>query len=356
MLKKIVSTSKKLISINSSIEHPNALHEILETAISPIKGYNVEYFERNANRSVLIYNSKKRPSKFKIILNGHLDIVPGKEYQYKPYIKNDRLYGVGALDMKASAVCLIEVFKKVVNKVSFPLAIQLVTDEEVGGFDGTKYQIEKGVKADFVITGESTSFNIANKAKGILLLKIKAKGKSAHGAYVWNGTNAISIMSKFVNNLEKAFPIPKQNTWVSTVNISKIETSNISFNKVPDDCTVSLDIRYIPGDIENVLKKIRNLLPKELKIIYTLKEPSMDVNANNQNILKLSYSVNKIMHKKPKLYGANGSSDARHYTSINCPAIEFGPIGGGIGSDSEWISIKSLEKYVLILQDFLLSI
>lgn len=48
------------------------------------------------------------------------------------------------------------------------VGLQLVTNEGIRGFSGTKYQIESGVRADFVIAGEPTNFDIAHEAKGIL--------------------------------------------------------------------------------------------------------------------------------------------------------------------------------------------
>ena len=107
------------------------------------------------------------------------------------------------MDMKANVACLMTVFKDVADKVNYPLGLQLVTDEEIGGFHGTKYQIEKGVRAEFVVVGESTDLNIKNRAKGILWAKISAKGKTAHGAYPWRGENAIWKMNEFLNCLKR---------------------------------------------------------------------------------------------------------------------------------------------------------
>lgn len=70
-------------------------------------------------------------------------MIPGKDEQYHARIEDDRLYGVGALDMKSNLVCLIMAFCEVVDHVGYPLGIQIVTDEEIGGFDGTLYQIEQ---------------------------------------------------------------------------------------------------------------------------------------------------------------------------------------------------------------------
>lgn len=356
MLSTIKSLAEEFISIKSNSEDIAELDKILSVALSNLSEFTIERFKNNGTNSVLVYSSQKRPKKFKIILNGHLDVIPGKEHQYQPKINNDKLYGVGSMDMKAGVACLIFVFKEVSKKVNYPLGLQLVTDEEIGGFNGTKYQIDQGVRADFVIAGESTGLNIANRAKGILQLKISTKGKTAHGAYPWNGENAIWKMNKFLNLLEERYPVPTHEDWKTTVNLSTIQTSNQTFNKIPDDCEVWLDIRYIPQDSDAIIENIKKLLPEEFKLEIIVKEPALFVDENNTYIKKLQSIDEQIIKKKVSLYGAQGSSDARHFTRLNMNGIEFGPIGGGIGTDNEWVSIKSLEQYYQILKNFLLSI
>ena len=54
------------------------------------------------------------------------------------------------------------------------------------------------------------SVTIANEAKGVLWLKVSCKGKTAHGAYPWRGENAIAKMHRFLGDLCKEFPVPKQ--------------------------------------------------------------------------------------------------------------------------------------------------
>jgi succinyl-diaminopimelate desuccinylase len=332
------------------------LEEVLELALSNLGGYTIERFERNSVKSALIYNVKKRPPKFKIILNAHLDVIPGKEHQYLPKIKGNRIYGVGSMDMKANAACLISVFKELADKVSFPLGLQLVTDEEIGGFDGTKYQIEKGVRTEFIIAGEPTNLDIVHKTKGILQIKISTKGKTAHGAYPWRGENAIGKMNKFLSVLQKKYPVPDHEIWATTVNVSRIETTNRAFNKVPDDCVVWLDARFVPEDAGAIKKSIQQLLPKGFTLDVVAQETALFTDENNEFIKLLRKVTRHIVGKDIRLREAHGSSDARHFTRVNCPGIEFGPIGGGIGSDYEWVDIPSLEKYYQILKSFLLAV
>ena len=356
MLRKIISLSKKFISIKSAPDNSKALKKILELASSNLKEYKIDKFEKKGFKSALFYNQNKRPKRFKVILNGHLDVIPGKESQYRPSVKGNKLYGAGAMDMKAGASSLIFAFKNTASKVSYPLGLQLVTDEEVGGFNGTKYQIEKGVRADFVIVGESTNLNIENKAKGVFWAKIFAKGKSAHGAYPWKGENAIWKMTQFLNALEKNYPNPKEEKWVTTLNLSTICSSNKTFNKIPDNCEAWLDIRYIPERSESIVKDIKKLLPKGFRLEIEALEPALSTPSNNFYLRTLKQEIEKVAKRKVSLVSANGSSDARHFARVHCPAVEFGPIGEGMGSDSEWVDINSLGKHYQILKNFLLTL
>lgn len=355
MKKNALSLTKELIKIPSTQDNPQALYKALGVAEGVLSEFTIEHFEKNGKPSLLAFVGEQRPDKFKIILNGHLDVVPGKDHHYQPVIQGDRLFGVGALDMKASVGCLITVFSAVAKQVGYPLGLQLVTDEEIGGFAGTKHQIEQGVNAEFVIAAEPTNLNIVHQAKGILQLKITARGKTAHGAYPWRGQNAIWQMHRLLNTLQSKFPQPTQEGWVTTVNLSRIETSNTSFNKIPDDCTVWLDIRFVPEDEEKLIGKVKTLLSNNFELEIAVLEPAMHVDQNNHFIQDLMKITERVVEKRVTLYGANGSSDARHFTRVGIDGIEFGPVGANIGADDEWVSIKSLGQYCQILKQFLQS-
>lgn len=350
----IIDLAKKLIQLNTESVNKKELKKALNLVLEVLKESRHKLFKKNGYYSLLFFN--KESSKFKVILNGHLDIIPGKSKQLNPIIKGRKLYGLGAMDMKGNLASLIYAFKEISPKLNYPVALQIVTDEEIGGFYGTKYQIEKGVRADFVIAGEPTNFDIVHKAKGILWIKAKFYGKSAHSAYPWKGKNAIESASKFVETLKKIINNPKNNAWKTTYNLANITTNNQAFNKIPDECEIWLDIRYIPEEKESILEKIKNILPKDSKIEIVIKEPSMNVLSNNSFIKNLKNISQKILNKKIQLRGANGSSDARHYAGAGIPAVEFGPEGGGIGSDNEWVDINSLYKYYRIIQGFLLNL
>ena len=357
MLNKILSFTKQLIAIPSTKENPEELKKVLEVAEREIgEGFTVERFESNNTPSLLFYNSPKRPAKFKVILNAHLDVVPAKPEFYTPYEEGEKLYGRGADDMKAAAAVEILVFKELAKKLKYPIALQLVTDEEIGGNNGTKYQIEKGVRGDFAIAGEPTNFGVNNKAKGIVWGKINVTGVAAHGAYVWQGQNALWTAKRILDRIEKTFPVLKKEEWKTTFNLAKIETSNQTFNKVPDDAVISFDVRFIPEDENTILKTLETLIATDGKLELIEKEPPHIADENNLFVKNLRQATEKVTGKFGAVIVKHGASDLRHFSGAGVPGVTFGPIGAGLHTDAEWVDIRSLENYYKILEQFLLSI
>jgi succinyl-diaminopimelate desuccinylase len=356
MIDKILDLSKKLIAIKTDPDNAPALSEALDIIVGELEDFTVEKFEANGAKSILAYFGSVRPEKFKVILNGHLDVIPGKDLQYKARIEGDKMFGVGSMDMKSNVVCMLEVFKDLALKLKYPIALQIVTDEEIGGFDGTKFQIDEGVRADFVIAGETTQFDIVNQARGVLQLKITAKGKTAHGAYPWRGENAIEKINDFINNLQEKFPNPEIETWKTSINIASIDVSNKSYNKIPDFATLLLDIRFIPEDAKDILERIKNIVPDDFEVDVIVNESCLFVESDDYFIKQIQKATLKVLSKDSICYGAYGTSDARFYTAIGAKGVEFGPVGGGIGTDDEWVSIKGLVNFYSVLVEFLNSL
>lgn len=353
MNKDVIELAAKLIAIPSIKESPDKLHQVLSVAKQYLRGLPFRDFESKNIPSVLFYNNAYRSKKGGIILNAHLDVVPARPEQFNPYIKNGRLYGRGSLDMKAAATVLIVIFKELAYKTQAPLGLQLVTDEEVGGHNGAKYQLDKGVRCDFIIAGEPTDLGINNKAKGIIWAKIKPIGKTAHGAYPWQGENALWKAVNFLKKIEQLFPVPKKEAWKTTINLATIECTNKTFNKVPDDCTIFLDIRYIPQDYKTIVSTVKKLMPKNSRLEIIMEEPAQITNQNNPHLILLGNAVKKITGEPSPIIAKHGGSDIRHYNNLDIPGVTFGPIGEGLHTDNEWVSLESLASYYHILKEFL---
>lgn len=353
-MKHVVDLTKKLICIKSTKDNPSGIEDALSVIKQELNGTNYKTFKKNKSRSFLFYNTKKIPEKFDVILNGHIDVVPGKNFQYRPKISSGKLYGRGAQDMKGAVAAMSLVFKEVANKTNLKIGLQIVSDEEIGGFLGTKHQLNKGIRADFAIAGEPTDLGVNNKSKGVMWLRIKTKGKSAHAAYHWESQNALMETKRIIDRLEAEFPMAKEGAWVSTVNPTMIETTNKTYNMIADDCTLSLDVRYTQEEEENVLERINKILPENSEMKVIMSESTHFTDDKNKYVEMLQTAGQKVIGKKLDLIAKHGGSDMRYFNELGIPSITFGTIGGGIHSDSEWVDVKSLSSYYEILRLFLL--
>lgn len=354
-MKSILEFTKQLVEIPSESGKKEQVEKILAIVKSELSDFSMQEFAENDHPSLLITNNPDTKH-FKIILNAHIDVVPAKEEQYTPVEKDGKLFGRGTYDMKSGAAGMILVFKELAKKLPYDIALQVVTDEELGGDDGVGLQLQKGITADFVMTGEPSNFRIVHKAKGIYRIKITAIGKTAHGAYPWKGINAIAKINDFLNTLWKIFPIPENAVWESTINVASISTTNTAYNKIPDDCTLFLDVRYIPEEKETILEKVKSLVPDDMLCEVVLHGSSVFVSEENNYVQTLAKIITDKRKKNPEIDGAHGASDLHHYDMYKIPGIEFGPLGAGHHSDEEWVDIQSLTDYYEILKAFLLHI
>lgn len=353
---QILALAKELIEVPSTKENPQALRDVLAVAKKYLKDFTIEEFTDQNIPSLLAYVGSKRPSRFAVILNAHLDVVPAKPEQYKPFVKDGKLFGRGSDDMKAAGAVEILIFAALAKKLRYPIGLQLVTDEETGGFHGTKYQIDKGVRADFVIAGEPTDFGVNNKAKGIVWGKIFTKGKTGHGAYPWNGENALWKMQHILSRLEKTYPIPKKISWETTVNLAKIETNNTTYNKIPDEATAWIDMRYIPEDRNIIEKKLNAIVGQEGTLEIPMIEPAQITDEKNKHVVALQITTKKVIGKKAPVIVKHGGSDIRLFNDVGCDGVTFGPVGAGLHTDTEWVDVGSLKNYYDILTLYLQSL
>src|ERR1700722_7731566 len=165
-LESFLAAASELLTVPSTTDRPNDLHRELGFVIDFVgPGFTVERFESGGKPSALIYLGARRP-RFQVTLNAHLDVVPAEPAQFRPRREGDRLYARGAQDMKVSALVQAKVFRELARVVPYPLALQLVTDEEVGGHDGTLHQINHGVIREFVVIGEHSGLRIVTDSKG----------------------------------------------------------------------------------------------------------------------------------------------------------------------------------------------
>lgn len=356
MIQEILSLAKILITIPTITGDEQALNSAVEIVYQDLYAFNVKRYYSNGISSLLYYNTEKLPDTFTILLNTNLDVVPGKESQFTPYEKDGKLYGRGAWDMKTATVAMILAYKAVAHKVSYPLGLQLVSDQETGGKNGTKHQLDQGIRTEFAIVSSTTNLDIIHESKGQIWLKISAPGKSAATGTIWQGENALWKMKQFLHALEQLYPEPKEEAWKTSVNLASISTPNSTFNIVPDTCEALLEIRPVPEEKDTIMETIQKILPSDFSMDIVLHEPTQFTPKDHPHIGLLQHIVKKTTNQDHKIIKSHYVDEVRYFNAIGIPGISFGPIGANSHSDNEWVDLHSVLDYYHILTDFLLSI
>lgn len=341
---------KKLVSYDSSsLEGVNATIDFVRVYLEK-NGIEGEILEEAGYKSYVCTIGSGDKT---LILNGHLDVVPAKNKSlFTPVEKDGMVYGRGTADMKAGCAVIINAILKLKEMpLKAKVMLQLVPDEEDGGNNGTRSILSKGKHGDFAIIGEPTMLSVSLQSKGFIRLILKVKGKSAHSSRPWQGENAIEKAYALYERI-KGLPfldVETPHLGRSTVNLSMISGGDL-FNKVPESCQMSLDIRFIPEvPADEVISEIKAIADElEVCMIGSFTNISKD----HPLIKRLGESYKAVIGEEIAYTYQHGSSDARFFTEYGIPAIEFGPSGNNWHGDNEAVSISSLKAYEAIIIDF----
>jgi succinyl-diaminopimelate desuccinylase len=351
----------ELLSIPSTADRPEELRRALDFAVDAAGPATVERFESGGKPSALLYHGPARPE-FRVVLGAHLDVVPAGPEQFHPYREGDRLYARGAHDMKVSALVETLVFRELAASLPYPLGLQLVTDEEVGGRDGTRYQIEQGVTAGFVVIGENSNLDIVADSKGLVHARLDATGRAAHGAYPWLGSNALVKLLGSVNNLLSAYPAAREEAWRTTVNVARVETSNRAVNQVPADATGWLDIRFPPEDTdftgrteEQIAAHLSGFCEPGVAVVIDHTDPPHHTDHDLAEV-KLLRQAARRQGYQGEFLRKHGAADGRFYSQRGIPAVVFGIGGAGQHGPEEYADIATIEPYHDALTELLLEL
>ncbi|MHA6253254.1 M20 family metallopeptidase [Oceanobacillus sp. CAU 1775] len=293
-----------------------------------------------------------------VVLNGHIDVVEAEERQFVPRTKGEKLYGRGAVDMKAGVAAFMMALTQLKDKeLPAKVMLQIVSDEETGGEFGTQYLTEQGYLGDFIICGEPTNLGIGIQTKGVLQLDITVKGQSAHGSRPWEGENAITKAFNLFEEIEE-LPFVQESSQMydhPSINLAKIKGGTV-YNKVPDQCEISLDIRYLPDQSpDEITQQIKGLSDSIVKV-HTKGDP-VKTKEDNPFVEVLSTSIKRITDLETvNIFGQHGSSDGKFFTPYGGSAIEFGPVGTDWHGENEMVYLDSVREYQKVLVDFIMSI
>jgi succinyl-diaminopimelate desuccinylase len=295
-----------------------------------------------------------------VVFHGHLDVVPGAAEQFQPRIEGDRLIGRGAYDMKGGLAGMMCALKDLEGQDRVRVRFVCVPDEESDELDerSTDDVVARGLGGDFAITGEPTDMHIGIEAKGVLVMRIVVHGRAAHSSTPWLGDNAVLKAIEAFRSIG-SLPFARESSEMfdrPSINLGRIEGGR-ALNMVPDECTMAVDVRYLPGqDAGEIAAQVATIDGIEVTRMFI--HPPVTVSRNDPYVRGLRDAVARSnpVGQEAMSVGRDGASDAASFIEAGIPAVEFGPEGAGHHGPDEWVSLPSLARYRRALGDFVRSL
>ncbi len=302
----------------------------------------------------------------------HLDVVdPGDQpWRYPPFSgleRNGMVYGRGTTDMKGGiAACVSAICQTVAQGI--PLQGDMVFAATAG--EETDSCGIHHLMADSswlpalagIIIPEPTDFSIVTAHQGLLWLEIMTKGKTAHGSTPHLGINAIHAMTSVLHAI--------QGIELPSVTHARLGTCSMSVNTihggkalnvVPDQCTLGIDIRTLPGQDQTViLQKFQDALDalkdkdRDLRADISILrcEGALETNDQCAFVRNICHAVNI-----PQTQALGFTTDGPCLACLGLPIVIFGPGKGSVCHQSdECIALADVQRGVDYFKQIILSL
>jgi acetylornithine deacetylase len=300
-----------------------------------------------------------------LMINGHADTV-GVEGMPAPFsadIRDGRLFGRGAHDMKGSLASMLGAVKALKDegiRLRGDLVLAAVCDEEYGSM-GTE-DLLRNYRTDAAIVTEPTNLGICLAHKGFTWLEVETSGRAAHGSRFEEGVDAIMRMGRFLHeleSLEKKLRIGPAHSLVGPPSLhAAMIQGGTGLSTYSERCRLKIERRTVPGEtaelaheqIQQIIDRLHASDPSfraEIRTIFS-REP-FEVWREAAIVGVLARASEKVLGKTPDYVGDTPWMDAALLAAAGIETVIMGPIGKGEHSAEEWVDLQSVVDLASIL-------
>jgi acetylornithine deacetylase/succinyl-diaminopimelate desuccinylase family protein len=366
---------EEMIAINSVVGGEGELATYLAGEIGAL-GLDCEVHEAAPGRPNVYARLQGTGPGPRLNLNGHtdtVDVCQGWETNpFTPVIRNGRIYGLGACDMKAGLACILAAFKAFVES-GYPfrgeLSLSAVVDEE-GCSLGSRAMMDTDLSScDAILLAEpyagDEEMPLPLGITGKVLYDLAVQGRSAHGFRPHLGINAVEEAARIVVSLDR---LPMQ----EHPDFGRGNTCTLRFEGgykvysvvVPDQCEVEINRLLVPGetaasalaDMEMLLDSLELAGQVDVKLKPPRYEPFL-VDRREPIVEVYHEAYQEVMGREPIYTYSAGITDANVFGEQGIPCLHLGPARGNVHQPNEYIDLEWLERlpkmYALIAARFL---
>jgi succinyl-diaminopimelate desuccinylase len=308
-----------------------------------------------------------------LVFTGHLDVVPpgGQRWDHDPFeaeLVDGRVYGRGSADMKGGVAAIITAMAALAASGFHPTGdvILAATCGEEAGMLGARAMVDaKSLPGGGnLVVAEPSTLDVFHGEKGVLWLKVRALGRTAHGSMPWLGINAISAIARLIPALE-AYPFEYEESTLlgkPTLSVNVITGGNKT-NVVPDVCEIEVDMRTVPGQdhaalaahVTRLAHEAAAAIHPDLRIEVEVDQDvaPLETERTHPLVEAMVASVRAVRGKDPEVGGVTYGTDGAHLgPGFGMPVVICGPGAQSMAHQpDEYVEVDQLVQAAEIYVD-----
>jgi len=363
-----------LIARPSLTPRDEGCQEIIADRIRPL-GFAIEPMRFGLVQNLWARRGKSPPV---VVFAGHTDVVPTGPLEgwasdpFSPTIRDGRLYGRGAADMKTSIaafVTAVEAFLANHPDHRGSIALLLTSDEEGPAVDGTVRVVEvlraRGERLDYSIVGEPTAVErvgdtIKNGRRGSLSGRLEVHGIQGHVAYPHLARNPVHQAAPAIAELVRTqWDCGNQSFPPTTWQISNMHAGTGASNVIPGTLIVEFNFRFSTAStVDGLQSQVRQILDRhglDYSIEWTLGAQPYLTGAGTL-VEAASDAIERVTGTRPQLSTTGGTSDGRFLATLSTQVVEVGPLNATIHKIDECVPLADIESLHRIYYETLVNL
>ncbi len=360
-MSKTLALTQELMSLSSVTPEDKGCQARLAELLAPL-GFVCETIQSGDVTNLWARKGTAQPL---VVFAGHTDVVPTgplekwQSHPFQPTLRDGRLYGRGASDMKTSIAAMVvacEEFTAAHPDHQGSIGFLITSDEEGPAIDGTVVVCNalkaRGEQLDYCIVGEPTSAKtlgdmIKNGRRGTMSGKLTVKGIQGHIAYPQLARNPIHQAAPALAELvAEQWDAGNEYYLPTSWQISNIHGGTGASNVIPGDVVIDFNFRFSTAStVEALQQRVHAILDKH-GLEYDLKWtvgglPFLTPRGDLSDAL--AKAIKDETGLETELSTTGGTSDGRFIAQICPQVIEFGPPNDSIHKIDEHIEVRYID-------------
>lgn len=352
-LERCLALTEELLAIPSETGGEAAITDFIEERLAACEPHALV----RAGLNLCVATRAMDPSKRTVMLLGHTDTVPGLD-DNPVRREGDRLFGLGASDMKAADAVIIETLLRNRDEPFRHNVVGVLYASEESSYDASGMpEIHAAARpwfdqADLAICMEPTDNQIELGCLGTSHARVAFEGMRAHSARPWQGDNAIHKAAGLLLRLAAREPVTHEYHGLQFVEVMSATMVDYrgARNVVPDQCTINVNYRFPPAmtraEVEHALTE---LVAGEASFEIVDFCPAGRVCGDNALVAELTHAAGGAEVRAKQAW-----TDVGRLSHLGLDAINWGP--GTVAQahqKGEWVLVSEIARSVETLARWL---